>query len=58
VKMSSRCLAVALLLTTAIPATVMAFDGNPTGPPPIVHGSPMPTDGNPTGPPPKVVMGQ
>jgi len=56
--MSLRCLVVALLLIPAIPAALLAFDGNPTGPPPVVHPSPMPTDGNPTGPPPKVVMGQ
>jgi hypothetical protein len=58
VKMSPRWLAVALLLTTfSVPGTLMATtgsgpDGNPSGPPPIVYPSPVPTDGNPSGPPP------
>jgi len=49
--MTLRWLALAVLLATVfVPATLMA-DGNPSGPPPIVHGSPLPPDGNPTGPP-------
>ncbi len=56
-KSSQRLLPLAvLLLTTCLPASLFAAtadtpDGNPTGPPIIIHGSPMPPDGNPTGPP-------
>jgi hypothetical protein len=58
VKLNLRWLAVALLLTTiSIPATLMATDGDPDGPPPVFrHPSPMPTDGDPDGPPPGVVI--
>ncbi len=55
-KMTLRCLVVALFLATiSVPASLMAAtghgpDGNPSGPPPIVHPSPLPPDGNPNGP--------
>ena len=60
-KMNSHWLAIVLLLATiSAPASLLATtggpDGNPEGPPPVVHPSPMPTDGNPEGPPPGVVL--
>jgi len=57
VKSSLRLLPLAVLvLATCLPASLFAAsastpDGNPTGPPLIIHGSPLPPDGNPTGPP-------
>jgi hypothetical protein len=50
--MSPRWLVIALFLTiVSLPASLMAAgngpDGNPNGPPPIVHPSPLPPDGNP-----------
>jgi len=45
----------ALVLATCLPANLFAAtattpDGNPSGPPPIIHPSPLPPDGDPTGP--------
>ena len=56
-KSSLRLLPLAVLaLATCLPANLFAAtastpDGDPTGPPLIIHGSPLPPDGNPTGPP-------
>ena len=56
-KSSLRLLPLAVLvLTTCLPASLFAAtastpDGDPNGPPVIIHGSPMPPDGDPNGPP-------